>query len=283
MTALLRLMREGDLSQALCLSSLVGWNQTERDWKMLYEVGGYGCFSAIMQDKLVGTVTTIRYHEKIAWIGMLLVDPGHRKQGIGGSLIRAAVDHCREAVDQVCLDATPQGRRLYDRLGFQERFTLHRLVFEKIKTPVSKPGYCLPLTVNSLEDILEFDARVFGVARRNLLPHLWINYPHLAYTLYERGDLVGFCLGREGRQFTHIGPVEADNESSAQTLIESALAASRQAAVILDVPAYQHSWMLWLESMGFRTQRPLIRMGLGVSGFDLQPENQYAIAGPEIG
>lgn len=283
MTALLRVMREGDLSQALCLSSLVGWNQTERDWKMLYEVGGYGCFSAIVQDKLVGTVTTIRYQEKIAWIGMLLVDPDYRGQGIGRSLIRAAVDHCREAVDQVYLDATPQGRRLYDRLSFKEHFTLHRLVFEKIETPVAKPGYCLPLTVNSLEDILEFDANVFGVARRNLLPHLWINYSHLAYTLYERGELVGFCLGREGRQFTHIGPVEAENESLAQTLLAAALASSRQAAVILDVPAYQHSWMLWLESMGFHIQRPLIRMALGASEFDFQPENQYAIAGPEIG
>ena len=52
------------------------------DWRRLITASPQGCFVATTQDSVVGTVTTITYAGRVSWVGMVLVDPQHRGQGI---------------------------------------------------------------------------------------------------------------------------------------------------------------------------------------------------------
>src|SRR5262245_51242984 len=87
----LRRMTQTDLTDPDELLRLAGWNQTPEDWCHMLELQPEGCFVAEAQSKTVlGTVTTITYGGTIAWIGMMLVHPDHRRKGIGRALMVSA-------------------------------------------------------------------------------------------------------------------------------------------------------------------------------------------------
>src|SRR5215831_16405050 len=115
----IRSLTEGDIEAALTLQRLEGWNQTERDWSRLLQLEPAGCFAAEVDGRVVGTVTTTAYGRALAWIGMMLVAPEHRRRGIGRQLFSAALDHlCASGIAAVKLDATPAGQSLYEAFGF---------------------------------------------------------------------------------------------------------------------------------------------------------------------
>ena len=123
----LRVMTEGDLAAVDELRRLAGWNQTPEDWRRLLELEPQGCFLAELDNELAGTVTTTAYGQAVAWIGMMLVHPKHRRQGIATLMMRQAIEYLRRrAVRLIGLDATPAGYPLYEKLGFVPEWTLTR-------------------------------------------------------------------------------------------------------------------------------------------------------------
>ena len=56
----LRRMTDGDLPAADELRRLAGWNQRPEDWRRLFWLEPRGCFVAVENGEVVGTVTTTR-------------------------------------------------------------------------------------------------------------------------------------------------------------------------------------------------------------------------------
>src|SRR2546426_751837 len=120
----LRCLTQADLRFAHSLRELAGWNQTIADWERWLALSPQGCFIAEWNQSPAGTATTIRYEQGLAWIGMLLVHPDFRGRGIGEALLAHCVEYLRsQGVPCIKLDATPQGKVLYDRIGFQEEWS----------------------------------------------------------------------------------------------------------------------------------------------------------------
>src|SRR5436189_2710517 len=122
----IRLLKESDIAAAMELKEFAGWNQTESDWRLLLKLEPEGCFAAVLDDQVVGTTTTTRYGRELAWIGMVLVRPEHRRSGIATKLMKTALDYLKPKVETVKLDATPQGRQVYEKLGFQVESRVER-------------------------------------------------------------------------------------------------------------------------------------------------------------
>ena len=123
----IRPMARSDLAFADSLRALVGWNQTLNDWKRFLDLSPQGCFIAEWNGTCAGTATTLCYGGDLAWIGMVLVHPDFRGRGIGRALLNHCVAYLRgRGIRCIKLDATPQGKLLYDRLGFQEEWPLTR-------------------------------------------------------------------------------------------------------------------------------------------------------------
>ena len=133
-----RLLSIDDLDAALALSAAAGWNQRLDDWRMLLRQAPAGSFAAIANGRIVGTAIGIDYGA-FGWIAMMLVDPGHRGQGVGRSLLEAAMD-ALPSDRPIRLDATPMGRPLYQRYGFEDEAMLTRHVIS---------GHLLPLPATS--------------------------------------------------------------------------------------------------------------------------------------
>ena len=124
----LRTMTAADIPAGMRLKELAGWNQTPEDWERFLEADPGGCFVAEWNGQVAGTVATIIYEQRFAWIGMVLVDPQVRGKGIGTALLLKAIDYLdARHVPCIKLDATPQGKPIYIRLGFRIEYEIERL------------------------------------------------------------------------------------------------------------------------------------------------------------
>lgn len=284
---LLRALRAEDIPFAMSLKEAAGWNQTSDDWKRFLAFRPEGCFLALWDGRPAGTVTTIDYHRGFGWIGMLLVAPELRGRGIGTGLLEAAMESLRIS-ETVKLDATPAGKRIYQPMGFRDEFLLERRVCPRASLPAAldppaEPFEVRPLLEADLAAATAFDAEAFGRPREQVLAAWWRGAPRYALVCESGGRIRGFCLGRKGSRFEHLGPLVAETLAAARTLLFRALEITEGRPVLLDSPVRSAEWLHLLDGLGFSVQRPFTRMARGPNRFPGKADLQWAIAGPEVG
>src|SRR5215217_1978897 len=189
----IRLLFESDIPAAMRLKDAAGWNQTEKDWHRLLALEPNGCFAALKDDRLVGTTTTTTYGNDLAWIGMVLVDPQERRQGIATQLMNVALDYLKDKVATVKLDATALGQPVYERLGFQFESVLERW------SGTSKARDAETSKDDTVRDLLALDRVAFDADRSKLLEKL-IDDACVPPVLLRAtdGSLSGYALARRG-------------------------------------------------------------------------------------
>lgn len=278
----LRLMSPQGIALGMRLKSLAGWNQLASDWELLLNVGDKGNFVALYHGKEAGTVITLPYQHRFSWIGMVLVDPAFRGLGIGTTLLNKAIA-CAKGKGTIRLDATPQGKKLYETLGFQTERELVRMERPASKELLPPSQNCKIVSIDLLHQLVKADTAVFGANRGKVLNHLFHHAPQYAFYIEKKGIVTGYCLGRSGSNFEQIGPIIAENQHDARALLLTAMVSCYHKPVIVDVLTENTPWLDILESLEFKIQRPLIRMYLGELTHPGNPALQYAITGPELG
>lgn len=276
-------LTERDAEAAFALSAQAGWNQTVEDWRHMIRAGA--AFAEVDRGGLVGTTVVLPYDQRIAWIGMVLTEARARGQGIAAANLGHAVALCRRQGWLSGLDATPEGRRIYETLGFREVFGLHRMVAQNRQkiAPRRRDLAVRPLvTVVDLDAVTALDAQVFGAERRQLLNHLRRVQPERTLIAEARGRLAGCVFARPGRLSLHLGPLIAQGPDAARALLVQALGGV-DGPVSIDVPDEQGGFLELLDQLGFRPVRPFTRMILDDAPEPGELERCFAIAGPEFG
>ena len=278
----IRHMTPADVTAGMRLKAIAGWNQTEQDWRSFLDANAGGCFVATYQDQVVGTVTSIVYAGTLAWIGMVLVDPAFRRQGIATRLTLQAMASLK-AVPTIKLDATPAGKEVYDRLGFRDRYGLLRLTVDSMALPDDSERLPSPLTDDDLPGLAALDKGAFGADRLDFISSLAKANANTAWKIKGDRQVDGYCVGRPGSGFYQLGPIIASGLTDAIELTKAALRALGGQPVVIDVPLHQRRFLAWLADLGFKERRSFVRMVYGPDHcFDL-PETVFAIAGPEFG
>ena len=280
-------MTKGDLAAGMRLKEIAGWNQTATDWKRFLEASPEGCFVAEESGRVCGTATTISFENRFAWIGMVLVDPEYRGRGIGTQLLERAIEHLDSlGIPSIKLDATPQGKPLYEKLRFQSEYEIGRWTLRRSSPVAAKEsinGEGESLTLGSLEVISKSDREVFGADRSHLLKSLYEDGPDFTLGIFNEGTLEGYALGRRGALADHLGPWMAREAVTAHTLLETFLRRSSREVVIVDCLKANSVANDLLKSFGFSLTRPLTRMYRGSNDHPGRPELLCAILGPEFG
>jgi GNAT superfamily N-acetyltransferase len=273
-------MEVDDIPVGLRLCRHAQWNQVASDWELFLKLSPDGCRVAV-EDKVIGTVTTLNYENRFSWISMVLVDPEFQRKGIGTTLLYEALNLLQDQ-ETIKLDASPAGRNLYLKLNFTEEYPLVRMTRNKVEMSI-KTHPSRAMDINDLTRISQYDAAVFGAARLDLLQWLYEGSSPFGFISEAGNEISGFCLGRKGEHYFHIGPVVSENIETAKDLVTAALNQLIGHPVMLDIPLFDLNWKDWLISLGFEEQRPFYRMYRGLNRFPGIPEKQYAIAGPEFG
>jgi GNAT superfamily N-acetyltransferase len=282
-----RTMTNTDIPEALRLKEIAGWNQTGADWQRFLEASPEGCFVAELDERVRGTVTTISFENQVAWVGMVLVDPEYRGRGIGTKLLQRAIEHLdHRRIPAIKLDATPQGKPLYEKLGFTSEYEIGRWILQRPSTgtmEASCSGLHPSLSSEFLESILKTDREVFGANRGFLLQSLHDDAPDFTMGIWNDGILEGYALGRRGSFADHLGPWVAANGRSARRLLEEFLARSSRETVLVDCLKSNTNACELLPSFGFSYSRPLTRMYRRSNHCPGRTDILCAILGPEFG
>ena len=277
-----RRMTPDDIPAGLALCRSAGWNQLARDWELFLLMNPDGCLVGTDEnDKVVGTVTAIRYEGHFSWIGMVLVDPARKRQGIGTQLLHEALKILHEE-QTVKLDATPAGREVYLKLNFIDEYSLSRMYIKDVSSEKLSASGARAITESDFPSLLKSDTEVFGADRKAVLEWIWKSAPQFAYIIEENKEISAYCFGRNGHNYIHIGPVVAKNMDYAVQVVSAALQNCSGKSVIIDAN-HDLNWQQWLSSIGFAEQRQFIRMYRGSNAWPGIPPKQFAILGPEFG
>lgn len=279
---MIRQMRNADIPAAMRLKHAAGWNQTPADWQRLLRLEPEGCFVAERDGIVAGSTTAVRYGSEMAWLGMVLVLPEFRRQGVARALVRHALDWLDLGGTRTCgLDATSMGKPLYEQVGFASTELIERWERPPLGNPSSKTQIAAR-RVGRLPSVLErIDREACSYDRSRLLRDLCTDSTVTGVICPQ-----GFAFGRPGSSAWFVGPCVAENSQAAATVLRGSLEEQQDKRVFWDfLPSNQSARELAAE-LGFRPVRRLERMMLR-GGESPSPhshsEQVYATAGFEFG
>ncbi|NPV65729.1 MAG: GNAT family N-acetyltransferase [Anaerolineae bacterium] len=260
----LRRLWLADAPRAHALSRLVGWSLTLASWERMILWGGRGCFALYRGDALVATAIATVYGRERAWIGGVITHPDHRRQGLATRLMTVALDYLQaRSVPHVLLDASEQGRPLYEALGFRPIYSIE--IWAGRASSYLGPR-ARPLRRGDLDAVVALDAETFGVARGRILRRLVQDYPHLAWVDEEDGRIAGFLLAQDDRQDgtpAHLGPWMHRSPWGAEKLLRTALSVLIGREVRVDIPDRNPHATALAYAHNLRHRRVCTRMHLG--------------------
>jgi GNAT superfamily N-acetyltransferase len=287
-------MNPGDVPSVMDLSAAANWNQTPGDWLRFLQLSPQGCRLVEDAGKIVATVGLFSYGTRLAWIGMVLTRPEYRRQGLSRRLMEDLIASAdRDGIRSLKLDATDEGRPLYESLGFVLEGTVERWARDAVELAAARklsgfsadPGQvpshqvCIPSSLFSL------DEQAFGASRKALLESLSVSGGCIA-------TASGFVLARPGRTAQYLGPCVAASEAEARQLISAQL----QDSIVegnKDEVSQSRTWYWDLlpanpgavrcaREFGFKRGRELWRMRRG-EAIESNDALVYALAGFELG
>lgn len=273
----------GHLQGCQALSKSANWNQNEADWRLMLEVGrGWGI---TLVDGTLAASTVVLPYGSFAWVSMVLVLPAQRRQGFATRLLRTALADLKARGLTPILDATPAGREVYVQEGFRDTWGFRRFQLDGPIPAQERSTQVRALRKADWPALLALDAQAFGASRERVLRTLAARLPEAALVSEDDGTPAGFLLGRDGRESRQLGPLVARSSAAARALLAGALARVRP-PVYLDLVDHEPGIAAWLESLGFRFQRPFTRMVHGAGEAPVAPGEAalvYCPAGPELG
>lgn len=260
----IRPMEAADLDVMQSLVEVAGWNQLRRDLERLWGHQPEGCFVGLVQDRVVGTVTTTSHGAEVAWIGMMLVHPDFRRRGIATALMTRAIDWLRQQkLPCIKLDATPEGAAVYARIGFRSESGLARYL-----RPARGAATAIVPTAGPFA-VPDLDSLAFGANRS-----AWLR--RLAADSRIVVEAQGYGMLRPGRLADYLGPVVAESATAARRLVERLLEGVGQ-AVVWDLPDRNRAAVTLAQDLGFTPVRCLTRMWLGKHSVAGRPELIYGL------
>lgn len=270
-----------DIPAALALCRLSGWNQKPEDWHRLIQYEPSGCFVAESKATIVGTITTTCYGQELAWIGMMLVHPDFRRRGIATALMERSLDYLRHSKQVRCikLDATPEGRHVYEQLGFVDEWTLQRWRRLGVTTKHSEsptPQQAIA-QVNrlSLDRFRQLDRLAFGVDRWDWILRV------LPESDVQCGDsAVG--MRRAGFLADYLGPVIAESANAARQVVV-ALVDRTSRDLFWDIPDPNRDAVQLADELQFEPARQLTRMWIGDSLVPSDLTRLFGLVDPSVG
>jgi GNAT superfamily N-acetyltransferase len=282
-----REMRATDLVALMQIKNDENWNQTEDDWLFLIKSNPKYCLVAVSENRVIGTVTAINYHQKLAWIGMMLVSKKYRGLGVSKVLMNTIIkklDKCHS----VKLDATPAGVPVYEKLNFSGEYKIDRMVCSRLpvqiidqeNTGTFEISDIIPDDISSIGTL---DKLIFGVERSELFHYLLDNKKEIAFQIKQGDQLIGFVFGRKGSNHLQIGPLLADSLQVAKWLLISVFKKVSGKSLLVDVLTDQQELQEWLRNYDFKQKRSFTRMYLKTNNYCKKKEKQFLISGPELG
>ena len=232
------------ISENVALAESVGWPDDDADWRVIHEAAFV--LGARHGATLVGQGVLAWYEPSSGTIAKMIVSPTMQRQGLGAKLLDGLLREADERhLSSLGLVATPFGAPLYAGRGF--RVTGEVAVF--IGAPRLEPVEAAVSPIADIEQAIACEQRFISCSRAAMLRACHRESKASAVVTSSDGSVRGFALASARRTYVLVGPVIAESESIARTLI-GAIFAANPGNVRIDVPAEHVALRAWLSELG---------------------------------
>ena len=281
----LRPLSSADLPAAHALSEEVRWPHRLTDWQFAF---GFGEGLVAERDgDIVGTALGWRWGPRHATVGMVIVAQRCQGRRIGQRLMRGLLEPLQGRT--VLLHATPEGRGLYERLGFVQIGEIRQHQGQALQGPLIalEPGTRLrPGSRQDAPRLVALDTAAAGMPRGALLRKVLSDGDTVV--LDRDGEPRGFAVLRRFGRGQAIGPVVAPDAVGARALIAHWVSLQAGRFVRIDTD-YACGLTEWLESLGLKRAggpATMVRGPALVRGANVvrgAPARQFALVSQALG
>jgi ribosomal protein S18 acetylase RimI-like enzyme len=277
----IRTMRREEVDLAMALAAAEGWNPGQHDAASFHAADPDGFLIAERDGRALGCISAVSYAGRFGFIGLYIVLPAYRGQGIGRRLWDAGL--ARLAGQVVGLDGVPAQQDFYRRSGFELAWQNVRYAGTAQRLRGAAETRLVPLGGVDFELLCADDRRVFPAPRPAFLRRWTTMADATGLAHMDGGRLAGWGLIRRCREGHKIGPLNAESPAVAQGLYAALCASVPEGeAVFLDVPLPNADAQALARALGLQPVFHTARMYLGPAPA-LELQRVYGVTTFELG
>ncbi|WP_152047393.1 GNAT family N-acetyltransferase [Aureimonas psammosilenae] len=248
---------ERHLEGAHRLSRALVWPFRREDWAFALTVGRG--FVLERAGAVIGTAIWFPNGESHASVGMIIVDGAEQGRGYGARLFDELLDAAKGR--SILLNATPEGRGLYERRGFRAIGMIEQRQGVLPGRHEAPPENVVrPMRPDEFDALARLDRAASGRERTAMLQRLVAAGE--TFVLLRNGEPAGYAISRLFGRGHVVGPVAAESPAAARLLIEAALSRLEGRFVRIDPPV-DAGLGSWLDEIGLPQMSDALTMVLG--------------------
>ena len=258
----LRSADTSDLSRIVELREAVGWGVQNWALRAVLEPPRARCMVVENGDGIIGVGSGISYGA-LGVVGNMIVGEGHRRRGIGSAILEAVIDFLTErGSSRLELYATPSGRPLYARHGFEQIGPSTMVRVQRGIVPASAAVELSVAGPAGLSELVAYDAPRFGGDRSTILRPMLADPQRPLVAGRRDGEIVGYGWIRPDGE--RVGPLVADTPDVAMAIVGAAFDRMPSAdSLALNLPPENHDGVAQLAELGAELEAWDGRMGRG--------------------
>lgn len=265
-----------ELETILGWAAAEGWNPGQNDAAAFFEADPRGFFVAAVGDEVIAGISVVNHNDAFAFLGLYIVRPEWRGQGIGYALWQHALAHAGGRT--VGLDGVPDQQANYAASGFVHAGETARFSgrVEGRTDPQIRGARAADISV-----IAAREAKLSGQPKPGYLG-AWLRPAEKRQTLVleQGGEMSGFCTMRACQQGCKIGPLHSRSPKGAEALLRHA-ATVWGAELTIDVPGGAGQLTGLCQSLGMSPGFETARMYRGP--FEPASDPIFAVTSLELG
>lgn len=241
-----------------------GWNPGQSDAEAFWSADPEGYYGYFHDDELIAGGSIVTYGGEFGFMGLFIVHPRYRSQGIGRKLWFHRRDTLRRRLKEgapIGMDGVLEMQPFYAKGGFQIAFRDER--YACIGSNLETDPQISPIGPDDHGVILEYDRVCFGFQRpRFLIP--WLDMPMAkTFKFVDRRQLRGFAVIRKAVTGHKIGPLFAESPQVAEALYRACLNVAPGEPVFIDIPMVNQAALALVQSYQASFVFECARMYLG--------------------
>ncbi len=214
-----------------------GWNPGKHDFEVFWETDPDGFYGFYSGDELIAGGAVVSYNGEFGFMGLFIVHPEFRGQGIGRKLWYLRRDLLLERLKDgaaIGMDGVVDMQPFYEKGGFNIAFRDER--YECMGQATSFSDSISRIESGDFEKIMNYDLTCFGYKRETFLKHWLALSDSNAFKFSKMGEVYGYAVIRKVNSGFKIGPLFADNDEVAEELYKACLNSAVEMPVYLDIP-----------------------------------------------
>jgi GNAT superfamily N-acetyltransferase len=228
---LVRRMSRPELDLVMEWAASERWNPGLHDADCFYVCDPHGFFLGELGGEPIASIAAVALDDTFGFLSFYFVKPEYRGRGFGLRIWQAALDYLGDR--NLGLDAVPAQEENYQKSGFRPAY---RIFYFKARGGGTAPAAAVSLSQVPFPDLVAYDRQFFPSARPQFL-RCWLKQPEgAALGVLKDGQLTGYGVIRACRHGFKVGPLFADGEEIAETVLQGLLARAPGAPVFLGLP-----------------------------------------------